>query len=179
MILYVGRLVHEKGVNHLLDAFAIVAERFKNAILYIIGTGPQKAALESQAQDLGVANSTVFVGHVRNELLPDWYRAANLSVMPSFIEWFGMVAAESMACGTPVIATDAGGAVDIIREFECGSLIPPRDSEALAHVLILHLSGDRTALPNIARARNVFHWTAKLENMMSFFRSRMARILAS
>lgn len=172
MLLYVGRLAPEKGLPCLLSAFAQVATRFPKAILYIVGSGPLRESLENECRDHGLGTRVRFVGHV-SQGLPHWYRAADVTVVPSYLEWFGMVTAESMACGTPVIATEAGGSVDIVREFECGLLVPPRNAAALAEAMATVLSGNYDARPNIERARARFDWNAKLKHAMAFFRSRL------
>lgn len=172
VLLYVGRLAPEKGLPYLLDAFAPVAGRFPKAMLYIVGSGPLRESLEKQCQDNGIETRVRFVGHV-SKGLPNWYRAADVTVVPSYLEWFGMVTAESMACGTPVIATEAGGSLDIVREFECGLLVPPRNAEALAEAMTTVLSGAYDAEPNIERARARFDWNTKLKHAIEFFRSRL------
>lgn len=172
VLLYVGRLAPEKGLSYLLDAFTLVAGRFPKAVLYIVGSGPLRENLEKQCHDNSIETRISFVGHV-SKGLPDWYRAADVTVVPSYLEWFGMVTAESMACGTPVIATEAGGSVDIAREFECGLLVPPRDAEALAAAMVTALSGSYDARPNIERARARFDWSAKLKQAMAFLQSRL------
>jgi len=173
VLLYVGRLSAEKGLPYLVDAFAVVARRLPAAQLYIVGSGPLRQNLERQIEEKNLKDRVCLVGHIPNQSLPNWYRAADVTIMPSDLEWFGMVAAESMACGTPVIATEAGGAVDIVREFECGLLVPPRNAEALAEAMVAMLSGAVPTRPNIERARAIFDWEPKLRHALDFFRSRM------
>ncbi|MCX6031998.1 MAG: glycosyltransferase [Chloroflexi bacterium] len=174
IVLYVGRLSAEKGLDYLIEGFPTVVSRFPGARLFIIGSGPLQAALAAQVDRLGLAGRVKFVGHVPNAELPRWYSAADVTVMPSLLEWFGMVAAESMACGTPVVATQAGGAVDIVREFECGILVPPRDPVQLAEGICAVLNGSANTRPNIERARNAFDWSVKLRYLFSLFEAMAA-----
>ena len=94
-----------------------------------------------------MAQSVDFIGYVSNDELPQWYRAADVTVMPSLLEWFGAVAVESMSCGTPIIGTKAGGLVDIVAEFECGLLVPPRNATALAESIMEALDGHSMPRP--------------------------------
>ena len=166
MVLFVGRLSAEKGLPLLVEAFAQVSADFPNAFLVLIGMGPMQTQLERQIEQLKLQDKVEFIGHVSPETLPTWYRQATVTVMPSDLEWFGMVAAESMACGTPVIATNAGGARDIIREFECGYLVPPHHLEALTKALRDVLSSSNLPSPNISKGRNQFDWSVKVAKIM-------------
>jgi glycosyltransferase involved in cell wall biosynthesis len=170
VLLYVGRLSAEKGLEYLIKAFALVFKRLDPAPrLVIIGSGPLRDALQIQAQELGVAQFVVFTGNLPSHYLPQWYRAADLTVVPSLLEWFGAVAVESLACGTPIVGTDAGGLVDIVAEFECGLLVPPHDSEALAEAIIGALTNASLPQPNIARGREAFDWSVKIAHMVNLW----------
>lgn len=169
VILFVGRLIHEKGPECLIEAFKTVQSEIDGAHLYLVGDGPLRPALQAQVSRDELEAQVHFVGYVHSHLLPDWYRAADVVVMPSYYEWFGKVAAEAMACGTPVVTTQTGGTIDIIREFECGILVPPRDSEGLACAIQKVLSGKYEARPNIGRGRSTFDWSAKLRHAFAIF----------
>lgn len=170
ILLYVGRLSAEKGLTYLLDAMPSAVKAFGAGIrLIIIGSGPLRDALIAQAQHLKITQSVQFLGSVSNEELPQWYRAADVTVMPSLLEWFGAVAVESMACGTPIIGTAAGGLVDIVSEFQSGVLVPPRSTQALAEALLEALSGHPLPAPNIERGRAAFDWSVKIARMMDIW----------
>jgi len=172
ILLYVGRLSAEKGLEYLLDAFAItVSESNPVPKLVIVGSGPLQENLVRQVQKLDLTRDVTFTGNLPNEQLPQWYRAADLTVIPSLLEWFGAVAVESMACGTPIVGTQAGGLVDIVAEFESGFLVPPRDADALAGAIIEGLEKHETSKPNIARGRTAFDWSVKIETMFKLWRS--------
>jgi glycosyltransferase involved in cell wall biosynthesis len=174
ILLYVGRLSAEKGLEYLLDAFAQVQHTLHPAPhLVIVGDGPLKESLIQQACDLGLHHAITFTGVLPPEQLPQWYRAADLTVMPSLLEWFGAVAVESLACGTPIVGTQAGGLVDIVAEFECGLLVPPRDADALAVAIIDGLEKCETLKPNIARGRAAFDWAVKIETMFKLWHGMM------
>jgi glycosyltransferase involved in cell wall biosynthesis len=135
----------------------------------LIGDGPLKQDLEVQTRKANIVSHVHFLDYIPYENVPNWYIAADLAVMPSLNEWFGKVAAEAMACGTPVVATEAGGAIDIVKEFECGILVPPRDSKTLASAIVDSLMQPDIKKPNIVRAKSVFGWSAKLTHAFKIF----------
>ncbi len=172
VLLYVGRLSAEKGLEYLLEAFAIVLQRTDHPVrLLIAGSGPLRDSLMAQAQRLHLAQSVMFLGNIVSEALPQWYRAADVTVIPTPFEGFGVVAVESLACGTPIVGTKAGGLVDIVAEFECGLLVPPSDSRALAEAIVEALSRPSMPPPNIARGCAAFDWSVKIAHMMGLWES--------
>jgi D-inositol-3-phosphate glycosyltransferase len=96
--------------------------------------------LHTLKDELGIADVVTFLGKRSQESLPFYYASADVVVMPSRYETFGMVALEAMACGTPVVASDVGGLSFIVRDGETGYLVPEGDARAMADCLnrILH-----------------------------------------
>ena len=88
--------------------------------------------LQKLARDLGIEESIIFAGLVKHEGLPYFYSAADVCVIPSYYESFGLVALESLACGTPVVATKVGGAESIIRHGQTGFLVNDNEPRRLA-----------------------------------------------
>jgi D-inositol-3-phosphate glycosyltransferase len=159
LILFVGRIQRLKGLEVLLRAFARLADL--DARLIVVGGQPatshesrEIARLEHLATRLGIAERTSFVGAVAHDRLPLFYAAADATVMPSSYESFGLVAVESLACGTPVVATRVGGLSSIVRDGETGLLVPWRDAELFAERLRQLLEDDalRQRLARQARA---------------------------
>ncbi|MBV9597700.1 MAG: glycosyltransferase [Chloroflexi bacterium] len=147
VVLFVGRIQRLKGLEVLLRAFAQLGDL--DARLLIVGgrpgTGPESreiTRLQHLASRLGVAERTQFLGALAHEELPTYYSAADVSVMPSSYESFGLVAVESLACGTPVVATRVGGLRSIVRDGETGLLVPWRDAELFAERLRRVLTDD-------------------------------------
>lgn len=170
ILLYVGRLSAEKGLEYLLDAFARLLPRLDPAPrLVIVGSGPLRDSLQTQVDTLNVSHAVTFTGNLPAHELPQWYRAADVTVIPSLLEWFGAVAVESMACGTPIVGTEAGGLVDIVAEFQSGILVPPRNPEALAAAIVEALSSHPLPPPNIERGRAAFDWSVKIAHMMDIW----------
>ena len=134
MLVAVGSLLPVKGIDILLDAVAIVAKK-RDVSLYLVGDGKSRPALEAQAERLGLLNRAVFfAGKVDQRSLPDWYRAADLSVLASRSEGVPNVLRESLACGTPFVATSVGGVAEIAEGTGC-ELVPREDVGALADAL--------------------------------------------
>lgn len=129
-----GRLTAEKGVSVLLTAMKEVLVRVPGARLVIAGDGPERAALEQQARDLGIADAVDFLG-MRTDL-PRVLATLDVFVLPSLYEGFGLVLLEAMAVGTPVIATRVGGVPEVVEDGVTGLLVPPADPGKLAKAIL-------------------------------------------
>jgi D-inositol-3-phosphate glycosyltransferase len=145
IILFVGRIEPLKGIDILISAAAQLHEDENFAVLIVGGDAraeSQIAELRSLAARLGVDHHISFVGAVEHDKLPLYYNAADVCVVPSYYESFGLVAVESMACGTPVVASRVGGLTSTISDGETGYLIPWRCPEPFAERLELLLDND-------------------------------------
>lgn len=131
-IIYVGTLRPVKNVSVLIQAFALVRERIPSSRLTIVGDGIEKSRLESLVRDLKIQDFVTFQGRVENEELPKYLRKADVFVLPSKFEGFGIVVIEAMASGLPVVVTKVGGLSEIIEDGENGFLIDPEDSKQIA-----------------------------------------------
>ena len=151
MVLFVGRIEPLKGVDTLLRAMSCL--KFQSVLhpvyLAIIGGEPdadpdemtaEMARLQKLCDDLAMGQTVIFLGKRAQDTLPYYYSAAEVLVMPSFYESFGMVALEAMACGTPVIASQVGGLAFLVRDGETGYHVPEGDPSALCDKLTLLLS---------------------------------------
>jgi glycosyltransferase involved in cell wall biosynthesis len=130
-LLWVGNMVPVKGVHFLLDACARLERGGLPVRLYLVGDGPLREDLEAQAASPELAGRVQFVGSVGHDDLPDWYRAADLTVLPSLSEGVPNVLLESLACGTPFVASRVGGIPDLALEPE-KDLVSPSDPAELA-----------------------------------------------
>lgn len=130
-LLSVGRLSHEKGHDVLLRAFAQLSASGVSATLTMVGDGPERSALEALALELGIAGDVEFKGVLLDEPLAAEMRAADLFVLPSRSEGFGVVLIEALATGLPVVATLSGGP-DGIVEVGDGVLVAADDVDAFA-----------------------------------------------
>ncbi len=128
-----ARLSEAKGLTYLLQAFARVAQGKPNLRLVIAGVGELEQQLKQQAQDLGIADRTIFTGYVNN--LPELMSLFNFFVLPSLQEACSLACAEAMAQQKAAIGTTIGGIVEQIADGKTGFLIPPKDVDALADKL--------------------------------------------
>jgi D-inositol-3-phosphate glycosyltransferase len=141
MVLYVGRIEPLKGLDTLIQAMSgLELQDHHRVHLAIIGGDPaaspremsaEMARLQKLCDDLSVGQTVVFLGKRDQDKLPYYYSAAELVVMPSHYESFGMVALEAMACGTPVIASEVGGLAYLVKDGETGFTIPDQEPDML------------------------------------------------
>jgi glycogen(starch) synthase len=118
LVLLVGRLVYEKGFQLALDALPGVIERVENVRFLVAGSGTHEAELKAQAERLGLAQHGMFLGWIGDDVLHSLYRIADLCVVPSIYEPFGLVALEAMASGCPCIVADTGGLREVVPSGE-------------------------------------------------------------
>ncbi len=124
IILYVGRLYKGKGLEFLIDAVELLIPDHPTVHLWVAGQGVYFKKIKAFIQDRTIRKHIVFLGWKDSETLKQLYNEATVYVMPSIVEGFGITLLEAMACGCPVIATDSGGAIDIIHHNYNGLLIP-------------------------------------------------------
>ena len=145
IILFVGRIEPLKGIDILISAAAQLHEDENFRVLIVGGDAraeAQVAELRALAERLDVDHHISFVGAVAHEKLPMYYNAADVCVVPSYYESFGLVAVEAMACGVPVVASRVGGLTTTVSDGETGYLIPWRCPEPFAERLELLLDND-------------------------------------
>ena len=148
----VGRMHPSKGQDVLLRAVALLPDPVR---LVLVGDGPARADYVTLSQGLDIADQCTFVGTVPLEDVPRWMAMAAVTVVPSRAEAFGMVNIESLAVGTPVIASCVGGIPEIIRDGVDGFLVPPDNPPALANAIqkVLKTPGLRDRMSANARQR--------------------------
>jgi glycosyltransferase involved in cell wall biosynthesis len=137
-VIFVGRLVKEKGLPILLQAWVTVGQRVKDAVLHIVGGGPLELELQTLADRLGILASVRFHGY-QQAVLP-FLQSSQLFVLSSHIEGLSNTLLEAMAVGLPVVATRISGSEDIVAVGENGLLIPPGDADALAEAIVFILN---------------------------------------
>jgi glycosyltransferase involved in cell wall biosynthesis len=138
VLLFVGRLVEKKGARYAIEAMPRIVAKHSGARLVLVGDGPEQPMLEQIARDLRVASNVTFLGAMANDGLPPYYASSDVFLGPSVIETngdtesFGVVFAEAMASGCPVVATDVEGVGDVTGNGSHARLVPQRDALEIA-----------------------------------------------
>ncbi|WP_247886889.1 glycosyltransferase family 4 protein [Azospirillum sp. SYSU D00513] len=177
VVVTVRRLVRRMGLSELLSAMVEVSARNPDALLMIIGKGPEARALQEGIRALRLENHVRLLGFVPDELLPLAYRAADLSVMPSqSLEGFGITVAESLAAGTPVLVTPVGGLPDVVGPLDGGLVLGGCGERELAAGIADALQG-RRRLPGQdlcqRYARQRFDWPVIAEKILRVYQKAL------
>ncbi len=155
VLIYVGNLLALKGVFELVEAFAIFGEHDATAQLFIVGEGGDGDTLRSRCVQLGITDRVVFTGFMEADEIAKCFGIADLLVLASRQEIWGMVINEALASGVPVLATDVCGAIaDLVEEGVNGYVVPSGDAEVLADAMIRHFSAPETHEQMRAAARD-------------------------
>jgi glycogen(starch) synthase len=152
LVLLIGRLVYEKGFQLALEAMPRLLEAVPSTRFLVAGSGTHEAELHRQAQELGLMEHGTFLGWIGDDVLHSLYRIADLTVVPSIYEPFGLVALEAMASGCPCIVADTGGLREVVPHGEAGLRFRARDPEELAEAAIRVLSDDELGRRLVAEA---------------------------
>jgi glycogen synthase len=153
LVLLIGRLVYEKGFQLALEAMPRVIEAAPGTRFLVAGSGTHEEELKRQAEELGLMEHGTFLGWIGDDVLHTLYAIADLTVVPSIYEPFGLVALEAMASGCPCIVADTGGLREVVPHEEAGLRFAARDPEALAEVAIRVLSDPELEARLIAEAK--------------------------
>jgi glycogen(starch) synthase len=152
LVLLIGRLVYEKGFQLALEAMPRLIDAVPGTRFLVAGSGTHEAELHRQAEELGLMEHGTFLGWIGDDVLHSLYRIADLTVVPSIYEPFGLVALEAMASGCPCIVADTGGLREVVVHEEGGLRFRADDPEALAEVAIRVLSDDELGRRLVADA---------------------------
>lgn len=173
-LLYVGRLVPQKGVDVLLNSLYLAKKNGFNFELIIAGSGILEDNLKKLLHSLGLDESVKFSGFITRTELPKYYTQSDIFILPSRYEPFGMVLVEAMASGLPVIASDVGGMTEIVINGKTGLLVPPDDTKALTDA-IMTLIGDKKKRASMGaagrrRVENYFNWRSIAKQTLNIWR---------
>lgn len=185
VLLFVGRIEPLKGIDTLLAALAIMRSRgvmerhdLRLAIIGGDAAAPEAemsremARLQALRANLGLHDLVNFLGKRSQDTLPYFYSSADVVVVPSHYESFGMVALEAMACGAPVVASQVGGLAFLIKDGETGFHVPDQDAEALAERVTLILDDSnlqRSIGTNASRVAKDYSWRIIAEQMSTAY----------
>jgi glycogen(starch) synthase len=166
LVLLVGRLVYEKGFQLALEALPGLIERIGKVRFIVAGSGTAEHELREQATRLGLDDHGTFLGWIGDDVLHSLYRIADLTVVPSIYEPFGLVALEAMASGCPCIVADTGGLREVVPNERVGLRFRARDSRSLAEMV------ERVLTDEVLRNRLVAEAS---EHVLSFDWADVAR----
>jgi glycosyltransferase involved in cell wall biosynthesis len=181
VILFVGRLIDLKGTAYLIRSMPDLLRRFPAAKALIIGSGPLRDELLHLTESLSLKEHVIFIDEVLQEELVSFYSMADIFVLPSIVnengetEGLGVVLLEAMACGLPVIGSDVGGILDIIKDGETGLLVRQKDSQDLTRQMIRLLTDSELRKKMTGNARDLikrqFSWEIVAQRFMEVYRS--------
>ncbi len=162
IILFMGRLVYEKGVQHLISAMPKILDRYHDAKLVIAGKGGMESELKAQVERMGLSEKVYFTGYLNARQVSKMYRCADVSVFPSTYEPFGIVALEAMLAGVPTVVSDVGGLNEIVNHGVDGMKSYAGNANSLADS-ILELLFKPELCDNIVKkarikVKNEYNW---------------------
>lgn len=175
LVSFVGKFTDFKGIDVLLKAAAIYEKELPGIQTVLVGHGQLWDEMHQLHKDLGLQN-VYFLGHQPQPTVARIYNAADVSIVPSRIEPFGLVAIEALACGTPVVATNAGGLPDFIHE-EVGVLVPMENPAALAQAIIAEIQANSKQTKGKYAAQYAldgFSWTSQVAKMIDLYHEALA-----
>lgn len=187
IVLYVGRFDPRKGIETLVRACAQSQAFAANKLrLVIVGgsypdriDGQERNRIERIVQEMGLTERTLFPGRVEHSLLPFYYAAANVCVVPSYYEPFGLVAIEAMACGIPVVASDVGGLKFTVIPEQTGLLAAAQDPGAFATAIDRLLTDEcwanQLGIYGSARVHQQFSWTTIVSQLSKLYQYLLSR----
>lgn len=170
-LVFVGKFTDFKGIDVLLKAAAIYEKQLPGIQTVLVGHGvlwDDMHALKEQLDLEGVH----FLGHQAQDRLARIYNVADVSVVPSRVEPFGLVAIEALACGTPVVATNAGGLPDFINE-DVGALVPVDDPKSLADAIISEIENSTKQTKGVYANQYAYEnytWKQQVAKMITLYR---------
>lgn len=182
-IVFAGRIEPLKGIDTMLKAMALIQKRhpqaIENSCMAIIGGDPwaedlddEMARLQQLREELDIHDLVTFLGAKDQDILPNYYAAAEMVIMPSHYESFGMVALEAMAMGTPVIASEVGGLAYLVKDGQTGFHVPSRDPETLARRIYDLLTNKRcreSMGENARQYAHTFDWANIVYQMANLY----------
>lgn len=183
VILFMGRLVYEKGVQHLIDAMPKILQHYNDAKLVIAGKGGMIDELKSQVEAMGLSQKVYFTGYLNSKQVIKMYKCADISVFPSMYEPFGIVALEAMLAGVPTVVSDTGGLNEIITHNVNGMKSYTGNANSIADS-ILTLLYDHQLCNEIVKSakqkvKNEYNWTKLAQDTHFVYQKAICETMAN
>lgn len=179
IVLAVRRLVLRMGLERLVDAVATLVESHPDLLVLIAGTGPERAALQARIRDAGLDDHVRLLGFLPDDDLPLAYRAADCTIVPTLaLEGFGLIAAESLAAGTPSLVTPVGGLPEVVRGLSDALVLDGAETTDIVEGLGGWLRGSRVLPDAIAcrdYARRMFAWNVGIARLAGLYQQVLDR----
>ena len=182
IILYVGRLVFEKGVQHLISAMPKILANYHDAKLVIAGKGGMLDELRAQAFNMGIADKVYFTGYLNSKQVQKMYKCVDVAVFPSTYEPFGIVALEAMLAGVPTVVSDIGGLNEIVEHRVDGMKSYAGNANSIADS-VLSLLYDPQLAANVAKRARIkvkenFNWNKIAQDTHYIYEQAICKTMA-
>ena len=162
IILYVGRLVYEKGIQNLIGAMPKILNNYNDSKLVICGKGGMIDALRQEVHNLGIDNKVYFAGYCDSKKVQKMYKCADVAVFPSTYEPFGIVALEAMLAGVPTVVSDVGGLNEIVEHGVTGMKSYAGNSNSIADSILALLFDqklcDTVSRNAVKKVKELYNW---------------------
>ena len=173
IILYVGRLVYEKGIQYLIGAMPKILNNYHDAKLVICGRGGMMDELKQEAHNLGIDNKVYFAGYCDSKKVQKMYKCADVAVFPSTYEPFGIVALEGMLSGTPTVVSDVGGLNEIVEHGVTGMKSYAGNSNSIADSVLALLFDpklcDTVSKNAVKKVKELYNWNKIAQDTYSVY----------
>jgi glycosyltransferase involved in cell wall biosynthesis len=177
-----GRLVYEKGVQHLISAMPKILDGYHDTKLIIAGKGGMYDELKAQVDSLGIGNKVYFTGYMDSKKVAKMYKCADVSVFPSTYEPFGIVALEAMLSGTPVVVSDIGGLNEIVEHGVDGMKSYAGNPNSLADSILSLLYNPELASNVVkkakAKVKNEYNWAKIAQDTHFIYQKAICQTMA-
>lgn len=182
IILFMGRLVYEKGVQHLISAMPKILQNYHDAKLIVAGKGGMMDELRNQVNSMGIGNKVYFTGYLSSKQVVKMYKCADISVFPSTYEPFGIVALEAMLAGVPTVVSDVGGLNEIVTHKEDGMKCYAGNPNSIADSILELLFNPALCNEITKKARlkvkNEFNWTKIAQDTHFIYQKAICQTMA-
>ncbi|MBP3255772.1 MAG: glycosyltransferase family 4 protein [Clostridia bacterium] len=182
IILYVGRLVYEKGIQHLISAMPKILNGYNDAKLVIAGKGGMIDELKAQADAMGIGNKVYFTGYLDSKQVQKMYKCADIAVFPSTYEPFGIVALEAMLAGVPTVVSDVGGLNEIVEHGVTGMKSyagnPNSIADSILNLLYDHQLANNVSKNAKAKVKELYNWNKIAQDSHFVYQKAICQTMA-